>query len=250
MHQPRVDESLQSTLSWARERMREKGYVVRSQVTLSVDPKLGIMGYAKNEGDGHVIVVSEWALDSEMLGGLVLHELAHVYFTEQEAFSHDREILDEVLTEMKEREDLRSKEVEYLMDAFNHLQNILVDDVVFDVMEERELDTAKRFFSEWVSEKPSGDPVVDAALMCRNAFALASLKRRNLLDEVADMNYRNEEFLATIGENAEADFEWLEQFLEGASASWDQSQYRMELEEYFERIISLMRSSSRLNDLR
>jgi hypothetical protein len=145
---------------------------------------------------------------------------------------------------------MRAKEVEYLMDAFNHLQNILVDDLVFDVLQGREQDLVKRFFSEWVTEKPSGDPALDAALLCRNAFATASLKRRNLFDEVADMRYKNEDFLSTLGDSAEADFEWIEGFLERASPAWDEDEYRQALVEYFDRILSLMRSSSEMHDLR
>jgi len=250
MHHPRIDESLQGTLAWAKERLREKGYDVRSPVTLSVDPKLGIMGYARDEGEGHAIVISEWALDSEMLGGLVLHELAHIYFTERGAASHDREVLEQVLGEMKEREGMRAKEVECLSDCFNHLQNILVDDLVFDVLQGREQETVKKFFSEWVSEKPTGDPVVDAALLCRNAFATASLKRRNLLDDTADMRYKNETFLSAFGENAEADFEWIEGFLERANSAWKESEYKQAVVDYFERVLSVMRPSSGMHDLR
>ena len=250
MHNPRIDESLQGTLSWAKQRLREKGYDVRSSVTLSVDPKLGIMGYARDEGEGHVIVISEWALDSEMLGGLVLHELAHIYFTERGAASHDREVLEEVLGEMKEREGMREKEVECLTDSFNHLQNILVDDLVFDVLQGREQETVKKFFSEWVSEKPTGDPVVDAALLCRNAFATASLKRRDLFDDSADMRYKNEAFISAFGENAEADYEWIEGFLERANPAWKDTEYKKAVVEYFERVLTLMRSSSRMHDLR
>ena len=154
MHQARTDRSLQDTLSWAIDRMKEKGYVVRSPVSLSVDSKLAIMGYAKKEGGSHKIVISEWALDSEMLGGLVLHELAHVFFTERGAWSHDGETLDNTLQQLKDREGLRAKETEYLIDAFNHLQNILVDDIVFAVMQDRELDMTKRFFAEWISDRP------------------------------------------------------------------------------------------------
>jgi predicted phosphatase len=250
MHPAHADRSLQSTLAWARERMRNKGYDIRSSVTLSVDPKLAIMGYARKEGEGHAIVISEWALDSEMLGGLVLHELAHIYFTEKGAHSHDGEMLEKILQEMKEREGLRAKETEYLIDSFNHLQNILVDDVVFDVMQDRELENARRFFSEWVSDKPSGDPVLDAALLCRNAFATASLRRRKLFDPASDMFYRNKEFLSALGEHADGEFEWIEGFLEHASAKWEAEEYRRNLAEYFERILSSMRSSSKMHDLR
>ena len=250
MHHPRIDESLQGTLAWAKERLREKGYAVHSPVSLSVDPKLGIMGYARDEGEGHVIVISEWALDSEMLGGLVLHELAHIYFTEKGAASHDRLVLDEVLSEMRTREGMRAKEVDCLAEVFNHLQNILVDDVVFDVLEGREQETVRRFFSEWVSEKPTGDSVTDAALMCRNAFAVASLKRRNLFDDAADMRDKNDAFLSVFGENAEADFEWIEGFLERANPEWSESEYRKAVVEYFETVLTLMRSSSKMHDLR
>lgn len=250
MHAASADRSLQSTLDWALERMKRKGYVIKSRVTLEVEPNLAIMGYARKEGETHKIMISEWALDSEMLGGLVLHELAHIYFTEQGASSHDSRVLEEVLEELKERDGLRVKETEYLIDAFNHLQNIIVDDVVFAVMDEKEHDMAKRFFTEWVSDKPSGEPVTDGGLLCRNAFAIASLKRRGLFDKQSEMFYRNEAFVSALGHKSEQEFEWMEEFLEKAKPDWGTSEFRELLEAYFDRILSVMRSSSRLDDLR
>ncbi|MDV3293848.1 MAG: DUF5781 family protein [Nitrososphaerales archaeon] len=246
----RTDESLQSTLSWAMERMREKGFVIRSSVSLSIEPKLAIMGYARKEGRAHKIVISDWALDSEMLGGLVLHELAHIYFTEKGAHSHDSKMLEEMLEEIKEREDLRGKEVEYMIDAFNHLQNILVDDVVFAVMQDKEQEMAKRFFAEWVSERPSGDPVLDASLVCRNAFAIASLRRRRLLERDSEMVYRNKGFLSALGSFAEKEFDWIEGFLENSKVEWSEVEFKESMEAYFDRMLSLMRPPSKLDDLR
>jgi hypothetical protein len=250
MHAASTDKSLQNTLEWAMERMKEKGYAVRSKVTLNVEPNLAIMGYAKKEGQVHKIMISEWALDSEMLGGLVLHELSHVYFTEKGACSHDGEVLDQVLDGLKEQDGLRAKETEYLVDAFNHLQNILVDDIVFAVMGEKEREMAKRFFSEWVSDRPSGDPVLDAGLLNRNAFAIASLKRRSLFEKGSEMYYRNESFLSALGEKSEPEFAWVEEFLENAKPEWDSAKFREALATYFDRILSLMRSSTKLDDLR
>jgi hypothetical protein len=245
-----TDKSLQNTLNWAMERMRQKGYEVKSKVSLNVEPSLAIMGYARKEGDVHKIMISEWALDSEMLGGLVLHELSHVYFTERGACSHDSAALEEVLERLKELDGLRVKETEFLIDAFNHLQNVLVDDIVFAVMEEKEREMTKKFFAEWVTDRPSGDPVTDAALLSRNAFAVASLKRRNLFDKDSEMYYRNQALLSALGPVSEQEFEWMEGFLEGAKAEWDREKFREELENYFDRIISLMRASSKLDDLR
>ena len=223
---------------------------MNSRVTLNVEPGLAIMGYARKEGDVHRIMVSEWALDSDMLGGLVLHELAHVYFTERDACSHDSATLEEVLEELKERDGLRVKETEFLIDAFNHLQNVLVDDIVFAVMEDKELEMAKRFFSEWVSDRPSGDPVTDAGLLSRNAFAIASLKRRKLFEEKSEMYYKNQALISALGPKAEEEFEWIESFLEGAKSEWGRMKFRQELEGYFDRILSIMRASSKLDDLR
>lgn len=246
----RADHSLDNTLEWAIDRMRQKGFVVRPSVTLSVDPKLTIMGYAKKEGQSNRIVISEWALDSEMLGGLILHELAHIYFTERGAHSHDVELFEEVLRGLKEREGLRAKETEFLIDAFNHLQNILVDDVVFAVMDEKELETAKQFFAEWVSDRPSGDPVLDAALLTRNAFAVASLKRRNLFERNSEICFRNEGFISALGQHAEGEYDWLEGFFENSKPDWNRKQFLASIGEYFERILALMRSSAWLDDLR
>ena len=252
-----TDKSLQNTLDWALGRMREKGYVIHSQVTLDVEPALAIMGYASKEGDVHKIISSEWALDSDMLGGLVLHELAHVYFTEKGASSHDSSILEEVLEGLKAKDGLRAKENEFLVDAFNHLQNVLVDDIVFEVMGEKERDMTKRFFAEWISDRPSGDPVTDAGLLCRNAFAVASLKRRGLADwttrgnhDDTEMYYRNKSLVESLGHHADQEFEWLEQYLEKSRPDLGESDFRRSLEAYFDRILALMRASSKLDDLR
>lgn len=250
MRAANTDESLRNTLDWALDRMRQRGYNVKSQVVLNVEPGLAIMGYARKDGKVHKIMISEWALDSEMLGGLVLHELAHVYFTERGACSHDSRILERVLEDLKARDGLRAKETECLIDAFNHLQNILVDDVVFAVMGEKEQGMVRRFFGEWVTDRPSGDPVTDAALLCRNAFAVASLKRRGLFEDRGEMHYRNASYLAALGSRSEQEFGWLENFLETASVEWDSAVFREALETYFDKILSLTRSTAKLDDLR
>jgi len=250
MHSGSTDNLLQNTLAWALQRMKQKGYVVTSKVELNVEANLAIMGYARKEGDIHKIMISEWALDSEMLGGLVLHELAHVYFTERGACSHDSTILQAVLDGLKERDGLRVKETEYLVDAFNHLQNVLVDDIVFAVMEDKERGMAKKFFAEWVTDRPSGDPVTDAGLLSRNAFAVASLKRRDLFEKGSEMYYRNQALLSALGPRSEQEFEWMEQFLEKAQPDAGAQRFKESLEAYFDRMLSLMRSSAKLDDLR
>ena len=42
----------------------------------------------------------------------------------------------------------------------------------------------------------------------------------------------------------------MEGFLEGAKVGWEREKFRKELEIYFDRLLSLMRASSKLNELR
>lgn len=244
------DSPLASTLSWALRRMKEAGYPIKSNVTIVVDPGLRFMGYAEKHGDTHYIVVADWALDSEMLGGLVLHELAHIYYTEHDSPTHRSDITGEILQEAIERGGLTEKETSSLTDAFNHLQNILVDDVVFASMTAKEVKLAERFFSEWVSEHPTGDSVVDASLMARNAFAIASLKRRGLADGLEDMLAKNARFLSFFGEDARREFDEIEAFLEGATAGWSVDEFRKALSTYLGIILFQMKSQRGLRDLR
>ena len=179
----RGDRSLQEELDWAIARLAKAGYPVRSKVRLLVDPNLDIMGYANEEDGIQHIVIAEWALQSEMLGGLLFHELAHIYHTERRSPSHKFKVTNAIITEFSQREGLNERETGYLVEGFNHLQNIIVDDIVFAAMEESERRQAQRFFSGWLTEAPSGYALVDAAALARNAFAVASLKRHRLLNE-------------------------------------------------------------------
>lgn len=246
----RSDQSLQDVLKWALERMKTSGYSLRSKVAIVSDPDLKIMGYAKEKDGIHYVVVADWALDSEMLGGLVLHELSHIHAAEKGAPTHSHEIIDEILSDLKQREGLTDKEAGYLIDAFDHLQNITVDDIVFQAMEKREMDMTKDFFAGWVSEHQSGSPALDAALLARNAFAIASLKRHGMYEPGSEMARRNDAFLSSLGDYALQGFSWIEAFLETARGDWTPREFRIRLEEYLERMVSLMRDTPQLRDLR
>jgi len=241
---------LSGTLQWAIERMRNAGYPIDSKVTVEVDPDLKIMGYANNEDGNHTIVIAEWALDSEMLGGLLLHELAHVYHTEKGSASHTSRIVDEVIGEVAEREGLNERESAALVDAFSHLQNIIVDDIVFASMSGRERKQAQRFFADWVSERPTGDPILDATLLVRNAFALASLRRRGLMSGMEDMEAKNGRFLSFYGESGKEQFDRVESFLETARADWGEADFRRALTSYVDMVLGLIKDRRGLQDLR
>jgi hypothetical protein len=244
------DTSLAGTLQWAIQRMGKAGYPITSKVSVEVDPDLKMMGYARSDGDEHTIVIAEWALDSEMLGGLILHELAHIYHSEQGSPSHISNVVDDVMREAAERDGLNEKESAALVDVFSHLQNIIVDDIVFACMSGRELKQAQRFFADWVSERPSGDTVVDSVLLVRNAFAIASLRRRGITEGTEEMQAKNAKYISFYGDQGQLQFNEVETFLEKASADWDEDEFRRALVTYFDMVLSLMKERKGLQDLR
>jgi len=244
------DNSLSGALEWALERMRKAGYPIKSKVTVEVDPDLKIMGYARSGKGSHDIIIAEWALDSEMLGGLILHELAHIYHTERSSPSHASGAVDDVLREVEEREGLNEKESTALLDAYSHFQNIIVDDLVFASLSGRELRQAQKFFAEWLSGKPSGDSVVDAVMLVRNAFAIASLKRRGLTEGLESIEAVNAKFLSFYGEQGQEHFDRIESFLESAKPDWNEVEFRHALSAYVEMVVGLMKERKGLQDLR
>jgi len=235
-------------------RLDKAGYHVRSKVRLLVDPKLDIMGYANEEEGIQHIVIAEWALQSEMLGGLLFHELAHIYHTERRSPSHKFKVTNAIITEFSEREGLNERETGYLVEGFSHLQNIIVDDIVFAAMEESERRQAQRFFSGWLTESPSGYALVDAAALSRNAFAMASLKRQKLLNEdepgVREMVARSRTLVKQLGKGSQEKYDAILEFLATADTAWDEEEFHNKLVFFLDLLVALLREKDQMEDLR
>jgi hypothetical protein len=250
----RGDRSLQEELDWAMDRLDKAGYHVRSKVRLLVDPGLDIMGYANEEGGIQHIVIAEWALQSEMLGGLLFHELAHIYHTERRSPSHKFKVTNAIITELSQREGLNERETGYLVEGFNHLQNVIVDDIVFAVLLESEKRQAQRFFSGWLTEQPSGYALVDAAALARNAFAMASLKRHDLMNEeepqAKEMAARSRSLVKQLGKGAQDKYDAIVAFLATADVGWSEEEFHNKLAVYLDMLVALLREKDQMEDLR
>ncbi len=250
----RGDRSLQEELDWAIDRLAKAGYRVRSKVRLLVDPNLDIMGYANEEEGVQHIVIAEWALQSEMLGGLLFHELAHIYHTEKRSPSHKVKATNAIITEFSQREGLNERETGYLVEGFSHLQNVMVDDIVFAAMEESERIQAQRFFSGWLTEAPSGYPIVDASALARNAFAIASLERHELLREddpnAREMVAKGMTLAKQLGKGAQEKYDALEEFLVKADPNWDEETFHNKLVLFLDMLVALLRERDQMEDLR
>ena len=154
--------------------------------------------------------------------------------------------LQEIIHSIIHSEGLNNAEGSFLTESFTHLQNILVDDLVFELLNsEKETKLVQEFFLTWMSDLPTGNHIVDASLLTRNAFAIASLKRRNIFLNVdKEMERRNEKFLSfykiddTDTNNSEK-FIKLETFLITINLKND-SDFKNILLQYFELLLNLL----------
>ena len=64
-----LDESKYRALSL----MQSAGFPISEEISVAVDEKLPFMGYTTEKSGKPLIVVSKWALASEMLIGLLIH---------------------------------------------------------------------------------------------------------------------------------------------------------------------------------
>lgn len=153
------------------------GLRVRWPVTAEIVP-IPIMGATKSARGRHTLYVSEGALESRMLDGLIAHEMGHMLRTEERHPSHDPA----VLTRMGRSLRFPRAGQPALGQAFNHVQDIYADDLAFLAGLD---DRAYGFFAQWVRgnvRSRNGDRWHDLGLCVSNGFALGNLTRHGLLD--------------------------------------------------------------------
>ena len=153
------------------------------------------------------------------------------------------------MSHVVEQEGLNNLEARSLNEGFNHLQNMIVDDIVFQLMDnERERKLIQNFFVTWMSDEPTGNNLIDASLLARNAFALASLKRRNLLSESSELSKlmisKNRQFLSFYKYANKQKYEAYEEFLTKFELN-DDGDFASVLIEYFELSMNLLRPDSK-----
>src|SRR5207247_7735566 len=100
-----------------------------------------------------------------------------------------------------------------------------------------------KFFAGWITELPSGDHVTDVGSLARNAFAIASLKRRGLYPEDSEMKRRNDRFVSSLGGEVQSRFGKLEETLERVKAESGELEFRGYLASYLNHLISLRRET-------
>jgi len=161
-----------------------KGFPINEKIEISVDSKLPFMGYTTKISGQTKIIISHWAQKSDMLMGLIIHELSHVYRTQTLHPSHNFDLLNRVLTAVFRDLPITPQHEQILHKLLNHLQDIYADDISFKAYIGKSLpqNYLVDFFLDWVRvpdpNKQSGLESWDnAEAILSTAFATANASR-------------------------------------------------------------------------
>lgn len=167
-----------STFEEVERRYAEKGLHLSRPVSAEI-VKIPIMGASKSLKDRHTLFISVRALESDLLDGLIAHEMGHMLRTEERHASHDPEVYRVIAKEVRIP---RAAEGAFGQ-AFNHIQDIYADDLAFAVLDS-DRDRVYRFFGAWVEGNAGmkgNNRWQNVALAVTNGFAIGNLVRHGLL---------------------------------------------------------------------
>jgi len=245
-----ADEIIESATRHALKMMHDAGFGVSDKLKVIVDPELPFMGYSTKRSGGHVIVVSGMAVKSGPLEGLLIHEMCHIYRTDQNHPSHNSQLLDRVghalIHKYQLTEDYQIKTVQ---EAVNHIQDLYADDIAFRVFEKSGAftqDRAFEFFLDWINDetiKPRSvrDKWFNTGIMLNNCFALSNLERHNIRDVDNQAESKVQKFLSQTNNTVKKEFLYFKNFMINLKENPTEKQFKEDLTEYLARIVELIK---------
>ncbi len=228
--------------------MRKAGYPIGDNVRVVVGPNLGFMGYTFPKAGRFTIVVSGAAVESGLLGGLLVHEMGHVYRMQTHHPSHSGRAISYAMGLF----DGRALDMDYqqkiLHDVVNHMEDLYADDISFKVFQKDNLfppEVAGQFFQGWMTSSPvvSGDARndrwVNASLMLRNSFALSNMARHGVPDLGDQAQGANERFLSRLPLGMAMMFPYFYKVMMGLREDVTEKEFKGILGDYLEKFVEL-----------
>jgi len=233
--------------------MQHAGFAIEEEVSVVVDRDLPFMGYTSRQWRQHTIVVSGFAVRSEMLQGLLAHELSHVYRNVTNHPSHNDRIISQLASSFINRYKLDTDyEREILHQVINHVQDLYADDITMKVLATDnglfDPGQLEGFFVDWIKDKPARTGVskrdrwVNAAIMLNNSFALSNMQRHSINDHEKRAKSKNDAFLNLINQEAAKQFSYFNDFMVGLKEQVTEAEFRQEMEEYLTHFFQVVRN--------
>lgn len=199
--------------------MKNAGFEIIGAVDVLLDPSLPFMGYTTEQNGKPIIVVSEDALKSGMAVNLLVHELSHIYRSQEKHPSHDYRFLTNIASWVTQGKVIYEFQDKIIEDILNHLQDIYADDISFKIFAKNMAQTdLNAFFLTWIhAPSTAKDPVQKAWENAGNvlsaAFAAANLERHKIPDTDGKVAKAIKQFLSKAGEEKKAKFKFFKDFM-------------------------------------
>lgn len=232
----------------ALDRMRRAGFEIGDRVSVVIDPRLPFMGYTFPEGDGFRIVASGMALESGLVGGLLIHEMSHIYRMQTNHPSHNGRIIDEVVKGLEKQALSDEYRQRIIHELVNHIQDLYADDIALRVFREGgflPMEQLTGFLQDWVKDEPVAsddegrDRWVNAAIVVNNARAIAQMARHGIEDMGGRAAATNERFLSRMSPLASSQFEYFRDLMVNLEEDITEREYRRLLTRYLKRFLQI-----------
>jgi len=240
--------TIKNAVSSALEAMRYSGFEISDKLEVMLDPELPFMGYATKRSGKNVIVVSSMAIKSGLVEGLLIHEMCHIYRTEQNHPSHNSELLNTVGHAVIHKNQLtKDYQIKTIQQAVNHIQDLYADDIAFKVFQKSGSFTQEQafeFFLDWINgtaitPKTRRDKWLNTGIMLNNSFAISNLARHKIKDIDNQAENKIQEFLSQINPSMKKEFTYFRNFMANLIENPTETLFKKDLAEYLARTIEL-----------
>jgi hypothetical protein len=160
-------------------RYAELGHRFQRPVTAEI-VAMPIMGASKSLKNRHTLFVSVRAVESDILDGLIAHEVGHMLRTEEGHASHNPDVYRSMSLQVRIPREAQAA----FGQAFNHVQDIYADDLAFPVFAGSDGGRAYEFFAGWADNNTrmrGTDRWQNIGLAASNGFAIGNLLRHGLI---------------------------------------------------------------------
>src|SRR3989304_6619316 len=244
---PQSDD-LKQAIHNALQLMRDSGFEIKGKIEVSVDSELPFMGYSTQRHGGHIIVISGAALKTDLVTGLLIHEMCHIYRTETGHPSHNHQLLNRGGTHVIHENELdKDFQIKIIQRAVNHIQDLYADDLAFQVFKKGGAFTPEQahgFFLEWIDntqleEESSKDRWQNVGIMLNNCFAISNLARHKIPDIDNQAEKAIQKFLSQVEDRAKNEFPFFRDLMTNLREDTTKEQFEKDLMEYLTRIAKL-----------
>jgi len=241
-------DTVKNAVSKALEAMRNSGFEISEKLEVVLDPELPFMGYATKKSGKNVIVVSSSAIKSGPVEGLLIHEMCHIYRTEQNHPSHNSELLNSIGQAVIRRNHLTEDyQIRTIQQAVNHIQDLYADDIAFEVFKKSGVFTPEQafeFFLDWINDtaippKTKKDKWLNIGIILNNCFAISNLTRHKIKDTNNQAENKIQKFLSQINPSTKKEFAYFRNFMENLEENPTEMQFKKDLTAYLTKTIEL-----------